>query len=284
MSPPEEKPMKVREIDIDFSAAKVYWTPQDPEFAQFWNGTSTFLPYLEPFLNKTVREGARLLPDDALQLKEDCRIFIAQEGRHYRNHAKFNEKLRASGYPELAAREARMKADYDRFWETKGLKYCLGYAEGFETLGPILACFFLEGARELQKPDVDDPTADLWRWHLAEEYEHRHVANYLFHGIYKSYWYRLWGICYAAPHMLGYMIRTGAYLLSEDYKAGRIKKPWLSRLRMVGMLVRMFAYVIPRVIQSLHPRYDPANIKEPERSMAVLAEAEAKWGRKPQSA
>lgn len=276
--------MKVREIDIDFSQAKIFWTPEDPEFAQFWNGASTFLPYLEPFLNKAVREGALQLPESEAPLKEDCRIFIAQEGRHYRNHAKFNQLLREAGYPELAAREAVMKADYERYWKEKGLKYCLGYAEGFETLGPIIACFFLEGARELRNPNIDDPTADLWRWHLAEEYEHRHVCNYLFHRLGHSYWYRLYGVAYAGRHMLSYMIGTALYLLREDYKAGRIKQPWRSRLRMAGMLTRLFAYLIPRLIRSLSPRYEPMDMPEPARSMEVLAEAERKWTRAPKSA
>ncbi|SOE51606.1 Predicted metal-dependent hydrolase [Burkholderia sp. OK233] len=272
--------MKIREIDIDFSAAKIFWAPEDPEFAQFWNGASSFLPYLEPFLNKAVREGANQLPTTESALREDCRIFIAQEGRHYRNHAKFNQFLRESGYPELAKREAVMKADYEGFWKDKGFKYCLGYAEGFETLGPIIACFFLEGARELHKPSVDDPTADLWRWHLAEEYEHRHVCNYLFHRVYPgSYWYRLYGIAYAGRHMLSYMIRTALYLLREDYKAGRIKRPWRSRWRTATMLLRLFAYITPRLIKGLGPKYDPINLPAPKRSMEVLAEAEAKWTR-----
>lgn len=271
--------MKVREIDIDFSAAKIYWTPEDPEFAQFWNAASTFLPYLEPFLNKAVREGARQLPESEAQLREDCRIFIAQEGRHYRNHAKFNQLLRDSGYPKLAAREAVMKADYERYWKQRGLKYCLGYAEGFETLGPIIACFFLEGARELSKPSVDDPTADLWRWHLAEEYEHRHVCNYLFHRLGHSYWYRLYGIAYAGRHMLRYMVFTALYLLREDYRSGRIRHRWRSRLRMAGVLARLFAYLIPRLLRSLGRQYDPIDLPEPKRSMEVLAEVEARWTR-----
>ena len=272
--------MKVREIDIDFSEAKLHWTPEDPEFALFWNATSTFLPYLEPFLNRTVRAAIDLLPEDATQLRDDCKTFIAQEGRHYRNHEKLNEFLRRSGYPDLARREAGMKADYKRYHETKGHKYCMGYAEGFETLGPIIACFFLEAARELEKASVDDPTADLWRWHLAEEYEHRHVANYAFHSVYKSYWYRLWGICYSAPHMLGYMLGTGLYMIREDRRTGRIKDPWRSRVRFASMVLRLFAYLLPRVVKSLHPKYDPMDIPPPARCMEVLEHAETRWGPK----
>ncbi|MGQ0503298.1 MAG: metal-dependent hydrolase [Panacagrimonas sp.] len=272
--------MKIREIDIDFSKAKINWTPKVPEFAQFWNATSTFLPYLEPFLNKAVREGMNRLPEREARLRDDCRIFIAQEGRHYRNHEKFNQKLRESGYPELIERESAMKADYEHYWAQRDLKYCIGYAEGFETLGPILACYFLEGSRELDDPEVDDPTLDLWRWHLAEEYEHRHVCNYLFHRLYSGYWYRLYGIVYAGRHMLTYMIRTALYMIDEDRRAGRISDPWNSRLRFAGVLLRMFAYAIPRLVKSLHPSYDPADIPPPKRSMEILEKAERLWTRK----
>ena len=271
--------MRVRDIDIDFSTAEVFWTPNTPEFAQFWNATSTFLPYLEPFLNRAVREGMGRLPDGD-ELREDCRIFMAQEGQHYRNHAKFNEKLRKSGYPELSDREAIMKADYDRYLKEKDTRYRLGYAEGFETMGPILACYFLEGARELNDSEVDDPTADLWRWHLAEEYEHRHVCNYVFRRLYPGYWYRLYGIAYAGRHMFSYMLRTAFYLLREDYRAGRIRDPWRSRLRLAGVCVRMFGYAIPRLVRSMRPTYDPIDMPEPERSMDVLRKAEELWPRK----
>ncbi|KQH79094.1 hypothetical protein AO501_01555 [Mycobacterium gordonae] len=274
--------MKVRNIDIDFSTAEIFWTPETPEFAQFWNATSSFLPYLEPFLNRVVREGMDKLDEDESdrQLRADCRIFMAQEGQHYRNHEKFNSKLRNSGYPDLSDREALMKADYADYEENKDFKFRLGYAEGFETLGPILACYFLEAARELQDPRVDDPTADLWRWHLAEEYEHRHVCNYLFHRLVPSYWYRLYGMAYAGQHMLSYMIRTAIYLIREDHRTGRISDPWRSGLRLAGVCGRMLRYAIPRFIKSAHPRYDPMDIPPPARSMEVLERTETLWARK----
>ncbi len=81
--------------------------------------------------------------------------------------------------------------------------------------------------------------------------------------------------------MLGYMIRTGWYMVKEDWKSGRIKDPWKSRLRFAGMLMRMFAYVVPRTIASLHPKYDPMHLPPPKRAMAVLEHAETRWARKP---
>jgi predicted metal-dependent hydrolase len=276
--------MKIRKVELDFSAAKIHWTPDSPEFAQFWNASSTLLPYLEPFLNRTVREAAKALPATEAQLIEDARIFIAQEGSHYRNHAKLNQILRDSGYPGLVGRERGVKADYDRYEKEKGLKYCLGYAEGFETLGPIFAGFFLEAARELKKTDVDSSTATLWRWHFAEEYEHRHVCHELYQRLYGGYWFRIYGIAYAGRHMLDYILRTMSYLLGEDHKAGRVDRSLRSHLRRTGMLLRLLAYVTPRALSALSPRYDPKNIPEPAGAAAILAQAETQWTAVPSQA
>lgn len=273
--------MKARKIRVDFSKAKILWAPDAPEFAQFWNATSSFLPYLEPFLNRTVRACMESLSAEHEELRRDCKIFIAQESNHYRNHARFNEVLRAGGYPELEQRERAVKANYETYRNERSLAYCLRYAEGFETMAPILACFFLAGAREMRNPNIDDPTVDLWRWHLCEEYEHRHVCFHLHEALYKSYWLRLWGLCYAGRHMLNYMIGTALYLIGEDRKAGRISDPWRSRLRFGSVMVRMFAYVIPRLIRAAAPGYDPRNIPPPPGYMEVLDDAERRWGDEP---
>lgn len=273
--------MKARKIRIDFSNAKILWAPEAPEFAHFWNATSSLLPYLEPFLNRTVRACMDALPADREELRRDCKIFIAQESSHYRNHARFNELLRAGGYPELEAREQKLKADYETYWKERSQSYCLRYAEGFETTAPILSCFFLEGAREMRNPSIDDPTVDLWRWHLCEEYEHRHVCFHLHEALHKSYWLRLWGLCYASAHMLNYMIGTALYLINEDRKAGRIPDPWKSRLRFASVMLRTFAYTIPRLIRAAAPGYDPINIPPPPGYQAVLDDAEIRWGEKP---
>jgi len=45
------------------------------------------------------------------------------------------------------------------------------------------------------------------------------------------------------------------------------------------MLFRMFVYLTPRLIRSLHPKFDPATIAPPARAMQILDQAEAKWGR-----
>ncbi len=76
------------------------------------------------------------------------------------------------------------------------------------------------------------------------------------------------------------MLRTTFYLLDEDYRAGRIPDRRKSRLRLAAAGGRMLKYVVPRVIKTMHPKYDPMNIPVPERSMEVLAETERQWAKR----
>ena len=46
------------------------------------------------------------------QLLSDMKAFNSQEGNHYKCHRRFNELVKANGYPELARIEARMTVSY----------------------------------------------------------------------------------------------------------------------------------------------------------------------------
>ena len=91
--------LTVRKVDLDFSRARIHWNAEYPEFSQFWNGVSTAVPHLEKFLIQVLR---RLTPElrrkgASAELMRDVNLFCMQEGQHYRQHEKFNEKLRGAG-------------------------------------------------------------------------------------------------------------------------------------------------------------------------------------------
>ena len=178
--------MDIRKVEIDFSDAAVRWNPQQPEWCHIWNAMSTAVPALEQFLIKTVRKVRAELPDSAPQsLRRDVDDFITQEGRHTRLHMKFNKKLEEEGY-DFAAAEKKLRADYARYLEKKSLRFSMVYCEGFETFGPIISNLFFDRSADMMK-DWHEPSCHLWRWHIAEEYEHRHVCNYLYKEVWGSY-------------------------------------------------------------------------------------------------
>ncbi|MBL0116144.1 MAG: metal-dependent hydrolase [Sphingomonadales bacterium] len=106
------------------------WHPRRREWSHMVNGASLAMPYLEPFLIRTVTEALKLVskPD----LKADVQAFIGQEGVHFQNHRRYNEILKQS-YPELADVEGALEADYRRF-QQRSLRWRLAYTAGFETM------------------------------------------------------------------------------------------------------------------------------------------------------
>ena len=271
--------MEARKVDLDFSHAKVFWNPAEPEYCQLLNAISSMLPYLEPLLIKAVRAAGELLPaSTAAEFRRDVSLFVAQEGRHFRMHKRFNDVLLAEGYDWLPPMVEGMRADFDRFFDEKGLKFSLAYSEGFETFGPLVSTFFFEKAGVLMA-DWHEPTTYLWLWHFAEEYEHRTVCNYLYQHVYDDYWYRIYGLWYATVHLFGYSFRVALKLLATDRAAGRIRGGLRSRLRLAKVLVRLFGFMLPKILfHCMRPGYDPATIPPPEHSLAFLAEASQRYG------
>ena len=89
------------------------------------------MPYLEPFLIKTIQDGMTKV--DEPELLNDMRGFNGQESRHYQCHRRVNELLKKNGYPELADVERRLADSYDRRSKTS-LRTRLAFAAGFESM------------------------------------------------------------------------------------------------------------------------------------------------------
>lgn len=92
------------------------------------------LHHLEGFLVKVVREHSARLADDDL-LRKDVLFFCRQEGWHSRLHTQFNKKLMREGYPWIGPDADKMKVDFEGLTTKKSPRFCLAYAEGFETFG-----------------------------------------------------------------------------------------------------------------------------------------------------
>jgi uncharacterized protein len=75
----------VRKIPFDFLAGTPpVWHSRQREWSHMVNGASLAMPYLEPFLNRTMREALAHVSDP--DLREDIDAFIRQEAQHYGNH------------------------------------------------------------------------------------------------------------------------------------------------------------------------------------------------------
>lgn len=59
----------------------------------------------------------------------------------------------------------------------------------------------------------------LWRWHLLEAYEHRHVCHDVFHAITGSYFLRVCGLVYQLIHLGGFTSKVRRHLHARVRKS-----------------------------------------------------------------
>jgi uncharacterized protein len=265
--------MRVRQPTIDFSHVAPRWTANG-EFAQSFNALSTVPAYIEPYLISVMRKGKDLLGPDDEELLDDIDVFVKQEAQHFKLHRSFNNRLREAGdYGGLKALEERYEQSYDRLLAKRSPRFNLGYSEGFEAIGSAGAEFWVDYADKALR-ELDPATHELWRWHMAEEYEHRTVVHRLYHRLYGrgpfSYVVRVTTFLYAVVHIELHTTRVMKYLLGQDQAAmapeARTKS--VERAKKVTHDRRKNLRTVAwRVVR---PGYDPADLPPPKGLTAVL--------------
>ncbi|MEN8160554.1 MAG: metal-dependent hydrolase [Myxococcota bacterium] len=227
-------------------------------------GLSMTMPYLEPYLIRTMKVAIDQIQDAALV--DDTRRFCAQEGHHYRNHAMLNDQIRASfdaaTADRLRAIEAALAADYHRFTDTKSLRFNLAYAEGFEAM----TCAGALAAAEHGGFDGPLPGGEIWPWHMAEEIEHRTVAFGVYEHLVGSYPYRILAGTWSQWHYVRYIRRFARCM--ADALGRKVVAPR-------GPMRRTF---LRNYLRTWSPRYDPAKIEVPPGVDALLARYSAMAG------
>ena len=245
-------PITVRKMNLELPTPDEFdplWAFGDPAASYFTLGLSLYLPYLEPFIIKALRIGAADVRDDSVRAVIDK--FCRQEAQHYKQHERFNELIRGRDYPGLDAIENRVKQDFERFLADKPLKFNVGFVEGFESYTTQGAAASLNRGM-FDGNNVDQKFADLFRWHLTEELEHRTVAFDVWEHLYGDYGYRV-KMCWIAQwHVFRFMWETASLMSRVDtlrygarYRIPPIKK--------VGFLAVAFA----QFLVTYMPNYSP---------------------------
>ena len=263
--------MIARNPKITFEDALPHWA-RDHAFAQITNAGSTSLPGVETYLNTVVGRAAQLIDDPVL--KADIALFSAQEGNHYRQHRGFNRLLYAR-YPQLPELEAALGRDYERMLRELSLRANAAYCEGFESLGIIHAEFFFERIDDLLA-GADARLVKLWKWHLAEEFEHRSVCYEVHRALGGGYFGRIRGFLRALRHLGRYGKSVSDYLLAVDSGPDepRAAPGFVSRSR--GATARASCVsALPRLLYVFSPAYNP-RAKHAPRGAAQLLEAIAR--------
>lgn len=247
----------VRKIPFAFDEdIKPIWHPTKPEWSHMINGASLTMPYLEPFLIRTVREAMPQIKEESL--RADARAFAAQEGQHYQNHRVYNERLKANGYAELAAIEAEMEADYRRL-QKKSLRWRLAYTAGFETMTMGVTRWLIDNRRNLFA-GADASVVSFVLWHMVEETEHKTVAFEVYRALYKDYWARVWGVFYGSWHVVHYSRKAYKQMLRKDGRWRSVRSRW----RVAKMECAFLFQVGKLLLGSILPGHHPNRVSDPE--------------------
>ena len=253
--------LTVRKIPFEFpDDIDPQWIPNEPELSAMFNGGSVVMPYLEPFLIRTMREVLKQLDDSGLSA--DAVSFMAQEGQHFKTHRRFNDLLKAKRYPELAQVEEAMVKSYAKLAK-KNLRTRLAYSAGFEAMTLGVTKWIIERRVKLFAGS-DTRIASFILWHMVEETEHKRVAYDLYTAVYpaslSSYWARMIGVFHGSLDVIRFSMRSYKIILKKE-------KLWTqlsSRLRLASQLTQFMAYVGPFLLRSALPGHNPRNEKDPQ--------------------
>lgn len=250
--------MIVRRPPFAFSQQRaLFWNEKRPEFSQIVNAASLAMPYLEPYLIKTMRQARALISDPALV--RDLDLYCAQESAHYRQHRRFNDALKAVLPETVNALEKKLDEDYAWLGAHRSLCFNLAYAEGFESMALAIGHMLIKD-RDFLFGGSSTEVASLVLWHFAEEIEHKAVTYDVFAHVSGSMFWRFVGLFYATGHIF-WRTRAGyqAFLKAEGLWTN-----WRSRLALGRVLVRVLRILAGRFVLIFMPGYHPNKIADPD--------------------
>ena len=225
-----------------------FWHGERKSVTQFFNNLSVFFPAGERFFITSVKAHRDQIDDPGLAA--EARAFYAQEGIHSREHVRYNQMLRAQGYP-IDAMEARVERLLERVHHHNPKRWRLAVTCALEHFTALMADLVLRNPRVFA--GADPVMAQLWRWHAAEENEHKSVAFDVFKAVGGTYLERAITMLAATVIFWGKVVEQQARMMHAD---GTVWNPleWMRLLSflfiapggMLGLIPKWFAYFRPR--------------------------------------
>ena len=249
MTPPE---LQVRNLRFDVNdEVPRYWHGGRRSVTLFFNNLSIFFPAGERFFIAAVKAHAGQLVD--AELIDQTRAFCAQEGIHSREHIRYNEMLRRQGYAvdSMERRVENLLAGATRRTTARGRLAATCALEHFTAL---LAHFLLSEDRLLE--GAHPVMAALWRWHAAEENEHKAVAYDVYRATGGGYVERAMAMIFATVIFWAKVFEHQVRLMRTDGLLFSVRE-WYALFRFLfiepGGIHRLFWPYLEYYRPSFHP-------------------------------
>ena len=166
---PEDLTITVRDERFNRGTTPRRWWAGEPFGTAWHNALSATFPRGEAFFIEAVkahREGADP------KLEAEIRAFVKQEHNHTREHIAFNRLAEDAGY-DIKAIDQRV-AELLALTKDRPAIANLAVTMALEHYTAMMAAEFLANPQHFK--DADPEVRDMWRWHAAEEIEHKGVA------------------------------------------------------------------------------------------------------------
>lgn len=275
--------IRPRNVSFDCTESPLHWIPGHPVASNFITSLNMLLPEGERFFVKAFEEALVLVEDE--ELREEMRGFIGQEATHSAMHDDVQWTfLRAQGIdPEPFADQMQWL-----FWRVLGprpdlapkrrhkrLVSRLWIVAAVEHFTAVFGHFALNN--RWSEHGADPVLCDLYRWHGAEEVEHRSVAHDVATYFGDSYFRRVWAMLAAFPLLMSVIVRGTHYINHHDPAAPKgevaLWRACLADAR-AGLLPDA-RDIGSSLLDYLKPSYDPADIGSTSQAVAYLASSPA---------
>ncbi|MDI9331522.1 MAG: metal-dependent hydrolase [Alphaproteobacteria bacterium] len=222
--------LTVRRLLVDLrSGFDRHWTG-DPFTSAYFNALSFSFPAGEQFFIDSVRAGAAALADtpenDAI--KQLACDFVGQEATHRHLHGLYNAQLERQGLvnhwgPRI---ERRLKRGKELYFKDSRCPYMheLAITAAFEHFTSVLGDQTLsdaDGPNDWLR-QAQEPLRTLWRWHCAEESEHKAVAFDLYVKLGGNYQWRMRWYSYV---LFQFLTDTARQTLHNLWRDGTLFQP-----------------------------------------------------------
>lgn len=251
---PTATPLPTRAVVFDIPPEQALaWHPFLPELAFAANGISLLMPYVEPYLVKSVRSA---LPDLDDPLRSRTEAWVKQELAHHVQHRRFNDVL-VTQCPGLTRVERWMRRTY-AWLGRRDRRFNIAFAAGSETIAFGIARWVDRHVDTLF--DAADPEVSrLFLWHLAEEVEHKSSAHEVFEATDGS------RLRYTAASLLSFMLLIGftfasVFVMLRATRRWRLPVAWF---RLARWSLSLAFTLLPLVAVSCLPGHNPGAFTDP---------------------
>ena len=249
------RPFPARPVAFDVPAdLALAWHPTMPELACAANSISLLMPYVEPYLVRSIRS---VVPELEEPLRTRTQAYVRQELAHHVQHRRFNDVLTGQ-CPSLRRLEGWMRRSYGWLGRRRSRRFNVAFAAGSETLAFGIARW-VDGNVGVLFDGADPDAAGLYLWHLAEEVEHKTAAFDVFEATDGS------RARYASATLvsLGLLIAfsfAGTLLMLRATKRLRYPVAWF---RLARWSLSLAFALLPMVAVSCLPGQHPGRLSDP---------------------